>query len=162
MGLYAFAVLISLAMHGLLFLPLVHISVTKRSFKLLVSNVALPLVMAFSTASSMSTTPAIIAVLEERRRLDPRLVRLLVPMASFINADGTCIYMTVSAIFFAQVQGAALYVHSYIFISLLAIVASMASMGTEAPGFYRLYLIMGTLGMPVQDVGVLLLTDWIL
>ncbi|CAN7981552.1 unnamed protein product, partial [Ixodes pacificus] len=162
MGMYAFAVLLALAIHGLLFLPLIYISVTRHSFKELLSNVALPLVMAFSTASSMSTAPATIAVLEERRRLDPRLVRLLVPAASVINMDGTSIYITVSTIFFAQVRTTALYVYDYFLIGLLGIVASMASEGIAAPGFIRLYLVMSALGMPAEDVSALLLTDWIL
>ncbi|KAL1471044.1 hypothetical protein MTO96_023961 [Rhipicephalus appendiculatus] len=103
-GLYLFTLVLSLAMHSLLVLPLVAASTTKRTFRGLLQNAATPLAVAFNAASSSETVPATMAALEERLNLDTKIVRLLVPMAAVFNTDGTSIYITISALFFAQTK----------------------------------------------------------
>ncbi|XP_077550236.1 uncharacterized protein LOC144163240 isoform X4 [Haemaphysalis longicornis] len=73
MGRYLFTVMAGLALHAVIILPLLFVAATRRSYRALLSNVALPLVVAFSTTSGMATVPATIAVLEERLRLEPRI-----------------------------------------------------------------------------------------
>lgn len=161
MGLYLFAILVGLAIHALLILPLIFVAVTGRSYRALLSNVALPLVVAFSTTSSMATVPATIAVLEERLRLDPRIVRLLVPATAVVVVEGTSIYVTISAMFFAQMNMVSLSALTVVFTCVLSMLCSMATPAVGGPGYLRLYLIHATIGLPTNNVGMLFLSDWI-
>ncbi|XP_077550234.1 excitatory amino acid transporter 3-like isoform X2 [Haemaphysalis longicornis] len=161
MGRYLFTVMAGLALHAVIILPLLFVAATRRSYRALLSNVALPLVVAFSTTSGMATVPATIAVLEERLRLEPRIVRLLVPVAAVVVVEGTSIYVTISAMFFAQMDVPSMNVLTVLVTCVLSMLCSMATPSVGGPGYLRLYLIRKTMGLPTDNVGLLFLTDWI-
>ncbi|XP_049511431.1 excitatory amino acid transporter-like [Dermacentor silvarum] len=154
LGLYVFTVALSLFVHALIVLPFVVAAATKRTFRGLFYNAATPLAVAFGAASSSETVPATIAALEERLNLDTKIVRLLVPMAAVLNTDGTSIYITISALFFAQTKT------DYVDLRTVVLVC-MAVPTTGGPSYLRLRLIHEAVGMPTDGIGILFVTDWI-
>ncbi|XP_037526806.1 neutral amino acid transporter A-like [Rhipicephalus sanguineus] len=160
-GLYLFTVVLSLAMHALLVLPLVAASTTKRTFRGLLHNAATPLAVAFNAVSSSETVPATIAALEERLNLDTKIVRLLVPMAAVFNTDGTSIYITISALFFAQTKSDYIDLHTIFLICALSMLCSMATPTGGGPSYLRLRLIHEVVGIPTDNISILFVTDWI-
>ncbi|XP_075527688.1 neutral amino acid transporter A-like [Dermacentor variabilis] len=154
LALYVFAVALSLVVHALVVLPFVLATATGRSFRGLLQNAATPLAVAFGAASSSETVPPTIAALEERLNLDTRIVRLLVPIAAVLNTDGTSIYITISALFFAQTKT------DYVDLRTVVLVC-MAAPTTGGPSYLRLRLIHEAVGMPTDTIGILFITDWI-
>ncbi|KAH6941037.1 hypothetical protein HPB50_012718 [Hyalomma asiaticum] len=161
LGVYLFTVTLSLAVHALLVLPLVVAATTKRTFRGLLNNAATPLAVAFSASSSSETVPATIAALEERPNLDTKIVRLLVPMAAVFNMDGTAIYITISALFFAQTKSDYVDLRAVAITCALSMLCSMATPTAGGPSYLRLRLIHQAVGMSTDSIGILFVTDWI-
>lgn len=53
---------------------------------------------------SSATLPVTIAALEDKVKIDPKVVRFCIPIGATINMDGTALYEAVAAIFIAQVR----------------------------------------------------------
>ncbi|KAL3252319.1 hypothetical protein MRX96_017644 [Rhipicephalus microplus] len=160
-GPYLFTLVLSLALHSLLLLLLVAASATTRTFRGLLHNAATPLAVAFNAVSGSETVPATIAALEERLNLDTKIVRLLIPMAAVFNTDGTAIYITISALFFAQTKSDYVDLRTIFLTCTLSMLFSMATPTGGGPSYLRLRLIHEVVGMPTENIGILFVTDWI-
>ncbi|OQR78256.1 excitatory amino acid transporter 3-like [Tropilaelaps mercedesae] len=55
-------------------------------------------------AKNSATLPVTIAALEDKVKVDPKVVRFCIPIGATINMDGTALYEAVAAIFIAQVR----------------------------------------------------------
>ncbi|XP_065299411.1 excitatory amino acid transporter-like isoform X2 [Dermacentor albipictus] len=161
LALYLFTVGLSLVVHALVVLPFVLATATGRSFRGLLQNAATPLAVAFGAASSSETVPPAIAALEESLNLDTRIVRLLVPIAAVLNTDGTSIYITISALFFAQTKTDYVDLRTVLLVCALSVLCSMAAPTTGGPSYLRVRLIHEAVGMPTDTIGILFITDWI-
>ena len=53
---------------------------------------------------SSATLPVTTRCLEEKNKVDPRVVRFVLPVGATINMDGTALYEAVAAIFIAQMN----------------------------------------------------------
>lgn len=54
---------------------------------------------------SSATLPVSIQCLEVNNKVNPNVVRFMLPIGSTINMDGTALYEAVAAIFIAQIRG---------------------------------------------------------
>ena len=105
LGLYFATVLIGLAIHGLIILPLIFFIITRRLPFKFIGNMMPAIMTAFGTGSSTATLPVSLQCLEEKNGVDPRVSRFLLPIGATINMDGTALYEAVAAIFIAQLVG---------------------------------------------------------
>jgi Na+/H+-dicarboxylate symporter len=86
----------------------------------------------------------------------------VVPVGATINMDGTAIMQGLATMFVASVALYDLTLVDYMQIVLLAIVASIGTAAVPSAGIITLTLILGSLGLGLEAIGLILAVDRIL
>uniref|UniRef100_A0A158P7H8 Amino acid transporter n=1 Tax=Angiostrongylus cantonensis TaxID=6313 RepID=A0A158P7H8_ANGCA len=76
--------------------------------------------------------------------------------------DGTALYEAVAAIFIAQLNGVDLSFAQVITVSFTATLASIGAAGVPSAGLVTMLLVLTSVGLPVNDVSLILSVDWLL
>lgn len=161
-GLYALTVLLGLLVHGFIVLPLLYwIVMRKPPFQFLVDMLQ-AIATAFGTASSSATLPVTISTLEDKVKVDPKVVRFCIPIGATINMDGTALYEAVAAIFIAQVRRVPLDIGKVIAISVTATAASIGAAGIPQAGLVTMVMVLNAVGLPADDITLIIVVDWFL
>ncbi|XP_077498405.1 excitatory amino acid transporter 3-like isoform X3 [Amblyomma americanum] len=161
-GLYALTVLLGLLLHGFVVLPLLYWLVMRQPpFRFLVDMLQ-AIATAFGTASSSATLPVTISTLEDKVKVDPKVVRFCIPIGATINMDGTALYEAVAAIFIAQVRRVPLDVGKVIAISVTATAASIGAAGIPQAGLVTMVMVLNAVGLPADDITLIIVVDWFL
>lgn len=95
------------------------------------------LLIVLGTSSSESVLPRIMAKLEASGA-DKSVVGLVVPTGYSFNLDGTCIYLTMGALFIAQATNTNLSIGSQIGLLLLLLLVSKGAAGVTGAGLVTL------------------------
>jgi len=162
LGLYFMTVLIGLGVHGFVVLPIIFTICTRRLPFKFIANMTNAFTTAFGTASSSATLPVTIKLLEEDNGVDPRIARFVLPIGATINMDGTALYEAVAALFIAQVRSMSMSVGQVIAISITATAASIGAAGIPQAGLVTMVMVLDTVGLPAEDVTIILAVDWLL
>ena len=86
----------------------------------------------------------------------------VIPVGATINMDGTAIMQGLATMFIASTVGVDLTFIQYMQIVLLAIVTSIGTAAVPSAGTVTLALILGSLGLPLDAIGLILAVDRIL
>ena len=86
----------------------------------------------------------------------------VVPVGATINMDGTAIMQGLATMFIASTVGVDLTLIQYGQIVLLAIVTSIGTAAVPSAGTVTLALILGSVGLPLDAIGLILAVDRIL
>ena len=127
-----------------------------------VANMGGALTTAFATSSSTATLPATVDCLENKNHVDPRISKFVLPIGATINMDGTALYEAIAAIFIAQVRGVDISLGGIIAISITATAASIGAAGIPQAGLVTMVMVLDTVGLPADDVALILAVDWLL
>ena len=122
-------------------------------------NVAL---FAFSTSSSAATIPVTLKAVTDDLGVKKDVSSFVVPVGATINMDGTAIMQGLATMFIASTGGVDLTLIHYGQIVILAIVTSIGTAAVPSAGTVTLALILGSLGLPLDAIGLILAVDRIL
>lgn len=122
-------------------------------------NVAL---FAFSTSSSAATIPVTLKTVTDDLGVKKDVSSFVVPVGATINMDGTAIMQGLATMFIASTVGVDLTLIQYGQIVLLAIVTSIGTAAVPSAGTVTLALILGSVGLPLDAIGLILAVDRIL
>ena len=86
----------------------------------------------------------------------------MLPIGATINMDGTALYEAVAALFIAQVRSMSMSVGQVIAISITATAASIGAAGIPQAGLVTMVMVLDTVGLPAEDVTIILAVDWLL
>ena len=84
------------------------------------------------------------------------------PIGATINMDGTALYEAVSAIFISQVRQMNLSIGQVVAVSITAMAASIGAAGIPQAGLLTMVMVLDTVGLPAEDVILVLAVDWLL
>ena len=101
-------------------------------------------------------------LLETKNKVDPRVCRFILPIGATINMDGTALYEAVAAIFIAQVNNLSLSIGQICAISITATAASIGAAGIPQAGLVTMVMVLETVGLPPDDITIILAVDWLL
>lgn len=76
--------------------------------------------------------------------------------------DGTALYEAVAAIFIAQLRGINLTLTHIIAVSITSTAASIGAAGIPQAGLVTLVMVLDTVGLPAEDVSLVIAVDWML
>lgn len=116
-------------------------------------------VMAFSTASSNATLPTALRVAEERLGLPPRISRFVLTIGATANQNGTAMFEGVTVLFLAQFFGVELSLSQQLFVMLICILGGIGTAGVPAGSLPVIALILGSIGVPPEGIGLILGVD---
>lgn len=162
MGKYMLAVLLALAVHAGITLPLITRFIGKASPLKHFKNVTTPLLTAWSTSSSSATLPLTIQAVEENDGVSNKISSFTLPLGATINMDGTALYECVAAMFIAQAYGVDLSFGQQIIVVVTALLASIGAAGIPMAGMVMISVILSAVGLPLEGVGLILSVDRIL
>lgn len=120
------------------------------------------LLTAFSTASSSGTLPLTLKCVEQNAGVSNRTSSFVLPLGATINMDGTALYECVAAMFIAQAYGLELSFGVQLSIVVVALLTSIGVAGIPAASLVAIAVILGVIGLPLEGIGMLLVTDRIL
>uniref|UniRef100_A0A671MD59 Amino acid transporter n=1 Tax=Sinocyclocheilus anshuiensis TaxID=1608454 RepID=A0A671MD59_9TELE len=162
LGMYMVTVIIGLIIHGGIFLPLIYFIFVRKNPFTFFMGIFQAWVTALGTASSAGTLPVTFRCLEENLGIDKRVTRFVLPVGATINMDGTALYEAVAAIFIAQMNGIELDPGQIVTVSLTATLASVGAASIPSAGLVTMLLILTAVGLPTQDISLLVAVDWLL
>uniref|UniRef100_A0A8C5F737 Amino acid transporter n=1 Tax=Gadus morhua TaxID=8049 RepID=A0A8C5F737_GADMO len=162
LGMYMVTVIVGLIIHGGIFLPLIYFVICKKNPYTFFMGIFQAWVTALGTASSAGTLPVTFRCLEENLGIDKRVTRFVLPVGATINMDGTALYEAVAAIFIAQMNGIDLDWGQIITVSMTATLASVGAASIPSAGLVTMLLILTAVGLPTEDISLLVAVDWLL
>lgn len=120
------------------------------------------LLTAFSTASSSATLPLTMEILEQDAGVSKKTSSFVLPLGATINMDGTALYECVAAMFIAQAYGLDLSFATQFTIVLTALLTSIGVAGIPSASLVAIAVILAAVGLPLEGIGMLLVTDRVL
>ncbi len=162
LGKYFITVVIGLAIHGVIVLPVILRMLGKRPARKYAANMLQALVTAFSTASSSATLPLTMECVEENNLVSHKASSFVLPLGATINMDGTALYEAVAAIFIAQLYGIDLTVGQQIVIFFTANLAAIGAAGIPEAGLVTMVMVLESVGLPIEGIASILAVDWFL
>ena len=113
------------------------------------------LLIVLGTSSSESVLPRMMAKLETLG-VHPTVVGLVIPTGYSFNLDGTCIYLTLAAVFIAQATNTPLDVWQQIGLVVVLLLTSKGAAGVTGSGFIVLAATLSSVGhVPVAGVALI-------
>ncbi len=162
LGFYFLVVLMGLAIHASVNLPLLLSLVARvnpiKHFKGMPSA----LVMAFSTCSTIVTLPLTMKAVTGNSRVSEKISNFVLPIGATVNMDGTALYECVATMFIAQVYGFELSFGAQLIIVFTALLASIGAASVPMSGMVMMSIILKAVGLPLEGVAIILAVDRIL
>jgi len=159
---YMGAVLGGLAVHGLLVLPLLVWLLGGvppwRFFK----GISQAMITALSTSSSAATLPVTMRTVERELNVPGYISRFCIPIGATVNMDGTALYEAVAALFIAQAYGIQLEFTQQIVVLFTATLAAIGAAGIPSAGLFTMVIVLQSVGLPLEGIGLILAVDRIL
>ncbi|MEJ0075575.1 MAG: dicarboxylate/amino acid:cation symporter [Alphaproteobacteria bacterium] len=117
------------------------------------------LLIVLGTSSSESVLPRMIAKMENLG-CEKSVVGLVIPTGYSFNLDGTCIYLTMAALFLAQATGTQLDLWHQLGIIGILLLTSKGAAGVTGSGFIVLAATLASVGtIPVASIALILGVD---
>ncbi|OON95207.1 MAG: sodium:dicarboxylate symporter [Epulopiscium sp. Nele67-Bin005] len=117
---------------------------------------------AFSTATSNATIPLSIETLNKKLGVSKKISSFTIPLGATINMDGTAIMQGVAVIFVAQAYNIPLTPTDYLVVIFTATMASIGTAGVPGVGLITLSMVLVSVGLPVEGIGLIMGIDRIL
>lgn len=168
--LYMITVLVGLAIHGFVILPLALWLFGRTNPYTYMNQMREALMTAFGTDSSSATLPVTMEVAETNGGVSKKAAGFVLPLGATINMDGTALYEAVAVVFLFQCYGVDLSVTQIGVIAITATLAAVGAAGIPSAGLVTMVIVVQAVnaGLPMESrlplaaVGVILGIDRIL
>ena len=143
----------------LVYLPCVRFSgLTPGRF---LKGISEPLLIAFTTCSSAAALSTnLISV--EKLGASRSVSSFSIPLGNTINMDGAAIYMGIAAIFAAEVYGIPMPLDKQFVVLLMALLASIGSMGVPGAALIMITMVFTQVGIPLEAIALVAGVDRIM
>ncbi len=115
----------------------------------------------FATCSSVATIPINLKC-TKKLGVSDEIANFVIPFGAVMNMNGTAIYEAVAVIFTAQVYGIELTMMQQIMVMLTATLASIGTAGVPGSGLVMLTIVLSSVNLPMEAIGLLAGIDRIL
>ncbi|MEO8000911.1 MAG: dicarboxylate/amino acid:cation symporter [Arenimonas sp.] len=149
-------VLIALAIHGLIVLPLWVKTMGGMSVRTFFSGSQEAILTAFATASSAATLPVTLRVAEENLKLPRKVSRFVLTVGASANHHGTALFEGITVLFLAQVYGLHLPLVQQLFVLILCILGGIGTAGIPSGSLPVIAMICGIIGIKPEGIGIIL------
>lgn len=148
-------------LYQLAILQMIYAAVVKRNPFHFYRELITPMLTAFATASTAAALPLTFKVMEDTLKVDKRITRFVLAIGCNINMDGTALFIAVSTLFIAQLNGMDLGFGELAMVSIAATATSMSSASVPSAALVLLLIVLSIIEAPVEDVGLLFAIDWL-
>ncbi|MDJ0907471.1 MAG: dicarboxylate/amino acid:cation symporter [Woeseiaceae bacterium] len=162
LAVFAIVVLLALAVHAFMTLPLLLRFVGRVKPLKTIQGAGKAMLTAFSTASSSATLPVTMECVEDNIGVSNKVASFVLPLGATVNMNGTALYECAAAIFLAQAYGLELTFAMQFSIVAIALLTSIGVAGVPSASLVAIAIILSAIGLPIEALGVLLVFDRIL
>lgn len=159
---FVLIVLAGLAIHQFITYSLLLKYLGKMSPAFFFRNIREVMLMAFSTSSSNATLPTSIRVTVDNLKIPRDITQFVLTLGSTANQNGTALYEGITVLFLAQCFGVHLELSQQIFVVLLSILAGVGTAGVPSGSLPIIMIILVTIGVPGEAIGIIYGVDRIL
>ncbi len=117
---------------------------------------------AFSTASSNATLPRSLETAEHKLKLPPQISRFVLTVGATANQNGTALFEGITVLFLAQVYSIDLTLAQQVQVVLMSVLAGIGTAGVPGGSLPLIMILLQTLGIPPEGLGLVLGVDRLL
>ncbi|CAC5415175.1 SLC1A2 [Mytilus coruscus] len=162
LGMFVLTVTTGIAIHQLVFLPLVLFILTRRNPYLYLITLVKPWMIGLATTSTAVAIPEMLNACEEKNKIDKRVSRFVIPFCVTLNADGSALFISAAAVFLATITGMSLSAADYIIICMLTGFATLALPSIPSSSIVTLVMVLTSLNIPAGQISLLFAVEWYL
>ena len=159
---YVGVVMLALGLQMFIVFPVMLRLLAKKSPTAFFRQTQEAFVMAFATSSSNATLPTALRVAHDRLRLPDRVARFVLTLGATANQNGTAMFEGVTVIFLAQFFGIDLTLQQQLMVMLVCILGGIGTAGVPAGSLPVIALILASVGVPPEGIGLVLGVDRVL
>ncbi len=159
---FVVAVLLALTLHAVLVHGAAIRLIARMSPVRFFSAISEAVVTAFGTSSSNATLPTSLRVAEENLGLHREVSRFVLTVGATANQNGTALYEGITVLFLAQVFGVDLTFAQQATVVLMAILAGVGTAGVPGGSLPLIAILLTSVGVPAEGIGIILGVDRIL
>ncbi len=159
---YMGTVLLGLLVVAVVLVPMLLMFISKRTPIAVAKAAMTGLLTAFSAASSAAALPFIMRSLSKDLDQPDEVVGFVMPLGITLNMNGTALYQAVATVFIAQLYGVELALAQYLLIVFTGILAAVSAAAVPSAGLITLSVIMTTVGVPLEGLGLIWGVDRVL
>jgi Na+/H+-dicarboxylate symporter len=119
-------------------------------------------VLGYLTASSSSALPLSMNIAENRLGVSREKTSFVIPLGATVNMNGGAIHLGMSTLFIAQLWGVSFGMSDYVTIMILCVLGAIGTAPVPGASIFLLAGILGSMGLPVDAVAIILAVDRIL
>ncbi len=154
---YFITVLIALALHMFVVLPLLLKFIGKISPIAHLKAMKTALLTAFSTSSSSATLPVTMRCVQDNAGVSKKTASFTLPLGATVNMDGTALYECIAVMFVAQVMGLEMGFAAQMLVVISALLTSIGVAGVPSASMVAILIIMNNCGIPGAEKAILAL-----
>lgn len=166
LGSFLGIILLGLAIHGLIYYPLMAWLVGGKTPRVYIGRGADAILTGLSCNSSLATVPVTLRCLTKKMGISQESARLSACVGTNLNNDGITLYEAMAALFLAQAYGFDLTVSQQAIVVLASLMAGIGVAGIPEAGLIVLPLVLSAAGLPdeliVVAIPLILPVDWII
>ncbi|XP_046367999.2 excitatory amino acid transporter-like [Haliotis rufescens] len=159
LGMFVLTVTVGMAIHQMILLPLAYFALTRKNPLAFLFSASRVWMTAFGPPSTAVSIPEQLRCLEEKNHISPKVTRFVVPFAATLNRDGSCLFITVTAMYIGQLEG-----HTdagkIVMIAILATVGSLAIPSVPSASIVTLLILLSSLNIRAVNIGLILAVEW--
>ena len=159
---FVLTVLTGLALHLWVTYPVVLMAFSRMPPRRFFRNVREAMLVAFGTSSSNATLPTALRVAENELQLPKQISRFVLTIGATGNQNGTALYEGVVVLFMAQVFGIELSLGQQVQVVLMSILAGVGTAGVPGGSLPLIVVLMQSVGIPGDGIGIILGIDRLL
>lgn len=162
LSLYVLAVLAALAIHFLVTYGVIIKYALKKNPVEFFKQISEVMITAFSTSSSNATLPTTIRNSIDNLKIDKDIANFVLTVGSTANQNGTALYEGMTVLFLAQFYGIELSLVQQLLVVFLSILAGVGTAGVPGGSLPLVIMVLITVGIPAEGIGIILGVDRIL
>ncbi|MBH1989175.1 MAG: dicarboxylate/amino acid:cation symporter [Myxococcaceae bacterium] len=162
LGKYTAVVIAALAFQQFIVFGLILKLLARKSPWQFFSQIKEVMLTALSTASSNATLPTSIRVAENNLKLNRNISSFVLTIGSAANQNGTALFEGVTVLFLAQLYGIHLGLDEQLVVLFMSVVAGMGTAGVPGGSIPMMMIVLQTVGVPAEGIGLILGVDRIL
>ncbi len=156
---FVFVVLLALGLQMFGVFPLILKFIGRKSPIAFFRETQEASVMAFATASSNATLPTSLRVAEQNLKLPRSISRFVLTIGATANQNGSAMFEGVTVLFLAQFFGVDLSLSQQFVVMLICIMGGIGTAGVPAGTLPVIALILASVGVPPEGIGLVLGVD---
>lgn len=159
---FVLTVLLGLLVQLIVVYPLVLITVGRIRPLVFFRGVLEAMLTAFGTSSSNATLPTAMRVANDNLHIPPQVSHFVLTVGATGNQNGTALFEGVVVLFLAQLFGVELGVAEQIQVMLMSVLAGIGTAGVPGGSIPMIVVVMQSVGVPAEGIGIILGVDRIL